>query len=265
VPDAKIEPKDLNGAVRASSDEVIVGSETEDPTKRFEVVTAITLSLGDHVSIDTSGLTGRLTGNITVRSGYDAVTRATGELSVEEGKYRAYAHNMDIRHGRLIFTGGPVDDPGIDISAVRKFPDVTAGVNVRGTLLQPRLSFFSEPSLAQAEIVSLLLSGSLSTTPTRQNGAAGNTALVQGGAMLAAELGQHVGIQEVGVESNLLTNDTSVVLGRYLSPRLYVGYGVSLTQQLNTLKLRYSLGDHWVVRTEVGQARGADLVYTIDK
>ncbi len=83
--------------------------------------------------------------------------------------------------------------------------------------------------------------------------------------MLAAELGQHVGIQEVGVESNLLTSDTSVVLGRYLSPRLYVGYGISLTQQLNTLKLRYSLGDHWVVRTEVGQARGADLVYTIDK
>jgi translocation and assembly module TamB len=83
--------------------------------------------------------------------------------------------------------------------------------------------------------------------------------------MLAAELGQHVGIQEVGVESNLLTNDTSVVLGRYLSPRLYVGYGISLTQQLNTLKLRYSLGDRWVVRTEVGQARGADLVYTIDK
>jgi translocation and assembly module TamB len=265
VPNAKIEPKDLNGAVRASSDEVIVGSETEDPAKRFEVVTAITLGLGDHVNIQTSGLTGRLTGNITVRSGYDAITRATGELSVEEGKYRAYAHNMDIRHGRLIFTGGPVDDPGIDISAVRKFPDVTAGVNVRGTLLQPRLSFFSEPSLAQAEIVSLLLSGSLSTTPTRPNGAASNTALVQGGAMLAQELGQHVGIQEVGVESDLLTNDTSLVLGRYLSPRLYVSYGISLTEQLNTLKLRYSLGDHWVVRTEVGQARGADLIYSIDK
>lgn len=265
VPDAKIEPKDLNGAVRASSDEVIVGSETEDPAKRFEVVTTVTLSLGDHVNIQTSGLTGRLTGNITVRSGYDAVTRATGELSVEEGKYVAYAHNMDIQRGRLIFTGGPVDDPGIDIRAIRKFPDVTAGVNVRGTLLQPRLSFFSEPSLAQAEIVSLLLSGSLSTTPTRPNGAASNAALVQGGAILAAELGQHVGIQEVGVESNLLTNDTSVVLGRYLSPRLYVGYGISLTQQLNTLKLRYSLGDHWVVRTEVGQARGADLVYTIEK
>ncbi|HVW70974.1 MAG TPA: translocation/assembly module TamB domain-containing protein [Steroidobacteraceae bacterium] len=265
VPLAKIEPKDLTGAVRASSDEVILGTAAEDPAKRFEVVTNITLTLGDHVSIQTSGLTGRLTGSITVRSGNDAVTRATGELSVEEGKYVAYAHNLDIQRGRLIFTGGPVDDPGIDIRAIRKFPDVTAGVNVRGTLLQPRLSFFSEPSLAQAEIVSLLLSGSLSTTPTRPSGAASNAALVQGGAMLAQELGQHVGIQQVGVESDLLTNDTSLVLGRYLSPRLYVSYGISLTEQLNTLKLRYSLGDHWVIRTEVGQARGADLVYSIDK
>jgi translocation and assembly module TamB len=265
VPNANIEPRDLTDAVRSSSDEVIVGSETEDPTKRFEVVTNVTLSLGDHVHIHTQGLTGRLTGNIAVRSGYDAVTRATGELSVEEGKYVAYAHNMDIRRGRLIFTGGPVDDPGIDIQAVRKFPDVTAGVNVRGTLLQPRLSFFSEPSLAQSEIVSLLLSGSLTTTPTRPNGAASNAALVQGGAMLAAEVGQHVGIQNVGVESDLLTNDTSLVLGRYLSPRLYVSYGISLTEQLNTLKLRYSLGDHWVVRTEFGQARGADLIYSIEK
>ena len=265
VPEARIEPSDLTGAVRASSDEVIVGAEEEDPTKRFEVVTNVTLSLGDRVHVQTQGLSGRLTGNIAVRSGYDAVTRATGELSIEEGKYVAYAHNMDIRRGRLIFTGGPVDNPGIDIQAIRKFPDVTAGVNVRGTLLQPRLSFFSEPSLAQSEIVSLLLSGSLSTASTRPNGAASNAALVQGGAMLAAQVGQYVGIQQVGVESDLLTNDTSLVLGRYLSPRLYVSYGISLTQQLNTLKLRYSLGDHWTVRTEFGQARGADLIYTIEK
>lgn len=266
IPNAKIEPKDLTGAVRSSSDEIIVGTEASDPAKRFEVMSSISLVLGDQVSIKTSGLTGRLTGNINVRSGYDAVTRATGELSIEEGKYVAYAHNMDITRGRLIFTGGPVDDPGIDVRAIHKFPDVTAGVNVRGTLLQPHLSFFSEPSLAQAEIVSLLLSGSLSTTPTRANGtAANNTALVQGGAILAQELGQHVGIQEVGVESDLLTNDTSLVLGRYLSPRLYVSYGVSLTENLNVLKLRYSLGDHWTVRTEVGQARGADLIYSIEK
>ena len=157
VPFAKIVPKDLTGAVRATPDEVIVGSAEEDPAKRFEVVSTITLTLGDRATIDTFGLTGRLGGSITVRSGYDAVTRATGELSIEEGKYTAYARKLDIQRGRLIFTGGPVDNPGVDIRAVKQYPDVTAGVNVRGTLLQPRISFFSEPSLPQSQIVSLII------------------------------------------------------------------------------------------------------------
>jgi len=264
VPYARIVPADLTGAVRSSSDEVLVGQEPADPANRFEVVSTITLSLADRVSIDTSGLTGKLTGNITVRSGYDKVTSATGELNVEQGKYTAYARKLDIQRGRLIFTGGPVGNPGIDIRAIKQFPDVTAGVNVRGTLLQPRLSFFSDPSLTQSQIVSLILAGgSLQSTQNRQAGA-GNELLAQGGAILAQQLGSHVGIEDVSLESDL-TNATSLVLGRYLSPRLYVSYGIALTEQLNVLKLRYSLGDRWTIRTEVGTARGADLVYTIQK
>jgi translocation and assembly module TamB len=264
VPYARIVPADLTGAVRSSSDEVIVGQEQGDPAERFEVVSTITLSLADRVSIDTNGLTGHLTGNITVRSGYAAVTSATGELSIEQGKYTAYARKLDIQRGRLIFTGGPIGNPGIDIRAIKEFPDVTAGVNVRGTLLQPRLSFFSDPSLTQSQIVSLILAGGSLESAQNRQGTAGNELLAQGGAILAQQLGSHVGIDDVSLESDL-TNQTSLVLGRYLSPRLYVSYGVALTEQLNVLKLRYSLGDRWTIKTEVGQARGADLVYTIQK
>ncbi len=265
VPYAKIVPADLKGAVLSSSDEVVVGEERVDPAKRFEVMSTITLTLGDKVNIDTSGLSGRLTGNITVRSGYDQVTRASGELSIEDGKYIAYARKLDIQRGRLIFTGGPVQDPGIDLRAVKEFPDVTAGINVRGTLQQPRISFFSDPSLPQSQIVSLILSGGgLESVQNPKTAGAGNAALAQGGAILAQQLGSRIGIQDVSLETDL-TNETSLVIGRFLSPRLYVSYGVSLTEQLNTLKLRYTLGDHWTVKTEVGQARGADLVFTIDK
>jgi translocation and assembly module TamB len=264
VPYAKIVPADMTGAVRSSSDEVIVGQEQTDPSKRFEVTSTITLSLGDHVSIDTTGLTGRLAGTITVRSGYDEATSATGELTIEKGKYSAYARKLDIQRGRLIFTGGPVANPGIDIRAIKEFPDVIAGVNVRGTLLQPRLSFFSDPSLTQAQIVSLLLAGGSFESAANHQAGAGNEMLAQGGAILAQQLGSHVGIEDVSLESDL-TNETSLVLGRYLSPRLYVSYGIALTEQLNVLKLRYSLGDRWTIKTEVGQARGADLVYTIQK
>jgi translocation and assembly module TamB len=262
VPYARIQPKDITGAVRVSSDEVIVGSEPQDVNERFEVFSTVTLALGDHVNVDALGLTARLIGNVTVRSGYDAITRGNGELSVAEGTYRAYARQLDIQRGRLIFTGGPITNPGIDVVAQKVFPgSVTAGVIVRGTLAQPSISFFSDPPLTQAQVASLILAGgSLEST---QN--AGNAALGQGAALLAAQLGSHVGIPDVSLETDPLLNETSLVLGRYLSPRLYVSYGVSLTQQLNTFKMRYTLGDHWTVRTEVGQAYGADLVYSITK
>jgi translocation and assembly module TamB len=118
--------------------------------------------------------------------------------------------------------------------------------------------------LTQSQILSLLLAGgSLESVQNRQNAAASQL-LAQGGAILAQQFGSKVGIQDVGLESDL-SNETSLVLGRYLSPRLYVSYGVSLTQQLNTVKARYSLSDRWTIKTEAGQARGADLVYTIQK
>jgi translocation and assembly module TamB len=261
VPQAKIQPADITAAVRASADEQIVGSEPADVSQRFEVVSTVTLVLGDHVNVDAMGLTARLTGSVTVRSGYDTITHGSGELSVAEGQYTAYARKLDITRGRLIFTGGPIDNPGIDVRAQKQFPDVTAGVNVRGTLLQPRMSFFSDPPLPQSQIVSLILAGG--SLQSAQN--AGNAAVGQGAALLAAELGSQVGLPDVSLETDPIANETSLVLGHYLSPRLYVSYGVALTEQLNVLKMRYTLGDHWTVRIEIGQARGADLVYTIER
>ena len=58
---------------------------------------------------------------------------------------------------------------------------------------------------------------------------------------------------------------TSLVLGKYLSPRLYVSWGVSLTESINTFKMRYTIDDRWTVKTEAGKESSADLVYTIEK
>lgn len=273
VPYARIVPTDLTGAVTSSSDEVIVGQESQNPADRFKVRTQITMTLGPDVNIDTMGLTGQLAGKITVRSGYDAITRATGELSVQKGEYAAYARKLEIQRGRLIFTGGPIENPGIEIRAIKRYPDVTAGINVRGTLQQPQMSFFSDPSLPQSQIVSLILSGGgggglqmmqATSTPQNQQATAANELLAQGGAILAQQLGSRIGLPDISLETDL-NNETSLVLGKYLSPRLYVSYGVGLTQQLNAIRLRYSLGDHWTIRTEAGQIRGADLVFSVEK
>jgi translocation and assembly module TamB len=267
VPYARIQPADLTNAVLPSADEVLVGPTEKIEKDPFRVTSEITLTLGDKVTIDTYGLTGHVTGSISERTLPDEPTRATGELQVKDGQYMALARKLDIERGRLIF-GGLLADPAVDIRAVKEFPDIKAGVNVRGTLREPRLSFFSEPSVPQSQIVSLLLAGGSlqSAQDSNRAGTPGARQEVAGqaAALLAAQLGNKIGIPDISVESDL-SNETSLVLGKYLSPRLYVSYGISLTESINTIKMRYTLDDRWTVKTEAGKERSADLVYTIEK
>jgi translocation and assembly module TamB len=268
LPYARLEHSQLANAVLPSGDEVMVGNRPPSPEEQFHVFSDVTLRLGDRVTVDTLGLSGRLSGSLRVNSDDTGINRGTGELNVEEGKYTAFGRKLDVERGRLLFSNGLLSDPGIDLRATKVFPDITAGVNVRGTLRTPRMTFFSDPPVTQSQIVSLLLAGgtleSIQNSSTA-NGGAARSGLVQGGAIVAQQLGSKVGIDDVGVESDLASNDTSLVLGRYLSPRLYISYGIGLAEALNTIKMRYTIGDHWTVKTEAGTNRSADLVYTIEK
>jgi len=268
VPYARFAPVELTGAVLPSSDEVLIGARVTPPEERFQVYTRLRLALGDDVRIETYGLAGKLSGRVMTSSSPGDPGTGVGELKVDEGKYTVLARRLDIERGRLLFNGGPLSNPGIDIRAVKRLPDIVAGANVRGTLREPTLSFFSEPPISQTQIVSLLVAGgtleSLQSNQTQQVGSARAELLAQGGAILASQLGAQLGLEDVTVESNQL-NQTSLVLGKYLSPRLYVSYGVSLTEAINTLKLQYTLGDRWTIRTEAGENRSADIFFTIEK
>ena len=55
------------------------------------------------------------------------------------------------------------------------------------------------------------------------------------------------------------------MVGRYLSPRLYVGYGVGLVESINTLNLNYKITDSWQLEVESGVNQGADLFYHFER
>lgn len=266
IPDARLTPTDLTGAVTASADERLIDAEPVDPESTFAVSSNLRLVLGDKVSLESFGLSGRLQGDISIQSAPATPTRAAGELRVSEGRYAALGRQLDIERGRLQFSGGLLSDPAIDVRAVKVFPDVKAGVNVRGTLREPRLTFFSEPSLPQSQVVSLILAGGgLESTQSGDPNKAGRDALLaQGSAILAQQLGQRIGIEDVGIEQNL-SNETSLVFGKYLSSRLYISYGISLAETINTLKMRYSINDRWTLRTEASKETSAEIVYTVEK
>ncbi|MGH8217247.1 MAG: translocation/assembly module TamB domain-containing protein [Steroidobacteraceae bacterium] len=272
IPDAHIAPADLTNAVSVSPDQVIVGELSEESDGHLDVSTRLSIELGDRVQIATQGLTGRLTGSVVVTSGGGSITHASGELRIAGGQYSAYGRQLDIDRGRLIYAASPLDNPGIDIRAVKRFHDpnvgaTVAGINVRGTLRQPQMTFFSEPPLAQQQIVSLVFAGGtlfggpqLGASATQNSSRNENAQLIgQGAALVGSQIGLPVGIEPT------YNNDTALMLGKYLSPRLYVSYGITLLQSLNIVKLRYTLGDHWALSTEFGQLGGADIVYTFQK
>ncbi|HSD75209.1 MAG TPA: translocation/assembly module TamB domain-containing protein [Steroidobacteraceae bacterium] len=270
VPHAFMTPADLSGAVLPSSDEVLVGSEPREGDSRFEVTVGVQLVLGKDVRVDSYGLEARIEGNIAAYVAPDEVSTATGELKIAEGKYSAYTRELDIERGRLIFTGGPVSDPGVDLRASKEFPEAVVGVNVRGTLRNPRLSFWSDPLLPQTQIASLIVTGGKLESfqsPTGANDKPGRDELLaQGSAILANQLGDQLGVDvgDIHLESDI-NDQTRLVLGRYLSPRFYVSYGISLTEAINTLKLRYTINDRWTIESEAGEARSADLEYKIER
>jgi translocation and assembly module TamB len=266
VPYAQLEPADLTNVVLASSDERIVGAQVADPEQRWLVAYDIQVVLGDEVRIESLGLRGRLGGSITVRGDETRDARADGDLNIAEGGKFAYlGRQFDIARGRLIYDNVPLADPGVDLRAQKVYPDVTAGVNVRGLLRNPVVTFFSEPALPRSQVESLILSGSLeSAQNSNRSGAARNAIITQGLSIAAQRMSSRIGIDDVGLETDL-SNDTSVVLGKYLTPRLYVSYGISLAEAINTLKMRFTLGDRWTIKTEAGKARSADIVYTIRK
>ncbi len=269
VPKARIEPRQLLGAVQPSTDEVLAGADAGlAAAGRYRIATDLRLLLGEQVHLNAFGLKGRLTGGVRLLAPPDEVAVASGEFEIDDGKYRAYNRELDVERGRLLFAGGPAADPGVDLRASKAVPGYEVGVIARGRLRKPQLTLYSNPSLPQTQIASLLLVGqTLDSLQSRDRAALGSSRselVTQGGGVLAGQLGRYLGLDEVSVQTDA-DYDASVVLGKFLSPRLYVSYGISLTEAINTFKLRYTIGDRWVLTGESGEAASADVLFTIER
>ena len=88
---------------------------------------------------------------------------------------------LKIRRGRLIFSNSFINNPVVDVEAIRTVDVTVAGVRIKGTLKNPQLSLFSEPSMPDADILSYLFQGrALSQNTLSQNQSNSNAALALG-------------------------------------------------------------------------------------
>jgi len=270
IPEARFEPRDVSQAVVVSRDVVVAGG--AEPARRepgWQIYSNVRVTLADTVRFKGFGFDGRVAGSLVLVDQPGKITTARGGLHVVEGTYKAYGQALTVEQGRLLFADTPVDNPGLDLRAVRKAGEVTAGARVRGTVKAPELALFSTPPMAQADILSYLVLGRPVSQVTQAEGqvlmSAASTVGLAGGELLAGWIGRELGLTDVRIESDASAQQPWLVVGTYLSPRLYVSYGLGLFEAGSTVHIRYRLGRKWTLQAESGRESGADLLYSIER
>lgn len=257
-------------AVAASPDVVVVNGSGQEPEQRWATHADVVVELGDAVRLSGYGFEGRLGGRLAIREQPGKVATATGELLILEGRYEAYGQELTVTQGRLRYAGNPINDPALDFRAIRQVEEVTVGIVVSGTLQSPELRLFSEPPMDDSNALAYLVLGRpLSGDVTESEGnllyRAALSLGFKGGNVLASQLAEQFGIEEVELESGPTPQESALVLGTHLSPRLYLQYAIGFAEAVNRLRVRYDLGGHWTLEAESGEHTSTDLLFTIER
>jgi translocation and assembly module TamB len=237
----------------------------EKPSSPFSPVVDVQVDLGENFRFKGSGADLRLEGALSVRTGPSQPLAAYGTIRIPDGKYEAFGAVLDIERGLLNFTG-PLTNPNINILAMRRRQEVAAGVQVTGTVQQPRVQLVSEPNVADEEKLSWLVFG--------HGGSGGGGTNAQTAARSAAtgllnklggdKVAKRIGLDELSIGKSAygMGSEQVVSLGKNVSERLAIGYEQSLAGAASVLKLTYQLSRSWSVVLRGGQVAGLDLSYT---
>lgn len=247
--------------VKVSDDAVIVGSEQLEQ-RPLKMKMDIDVEVGqDKLAFSGFGLSAELAGHLHIGDNLD--TR--GELNLNKGRYRAYGQRLTIRRARLFFAG-PIDQPYLDIEAIRRVDDVVAGLRLTGSAEQPTSAVFSEPAMSQEQALSYLVLGRPMSTGEDSNmlGEAALALGLAGSAPLTGEIAKQLGIQDFQLDTEGTGNSTSVVASGNITDKLSLRYGVGVFEPANTIALRYQLTKRLYLEAASGLASSLDLFFKRD-
>ncbi len=255
-----------------SSDVVIVGQErkTEESALRdLPLVLDVNVSLGRDFRFTGEGLDTRLAGRVHVSTTPAGSIAADGTIRAVSGTYFVFGQRLDIDRGRVIFDG-PVDNPALDVVALRKNLAVEAGVELTGTVKVPRVRLVSNPPVPDNEKLSWLLTGHGTEGSSRNDlamlGAASASLLSKGEQPITQRIANSIGLDDISVRDSgsTISGGTStqvVAFGKRISDRLNLVYEQGLTAASNALRIEYTLTRTLTLRAEAGVVSSLGLYF----
>jgi translocation and assembly module TamB len=249
---------------RLGSDVVIVGQPraTANATAALDVplVLELDVGLGNDLRFMAQGLDTKLAGQLRLTTGASGALVARGTINAVNGTYFVFGQRLDIDHGQLIFDG-PVDNPAIDVTALRRNLAVEAGVEVTGTVRVPRVRLVSNPPVPDGEKLSWLMTGQGLDRASRADvaalGAASAMLVGRGQRPLTTTLANSIGLDDISLRerSNAVISGTTsqvVAFGKRINDRLTLVYEQGLTVANNALRIEYALTRSLTLRAEAG-------------
>ena len=254
----------------------------------------VRLVVGERVLVRAEGIDARLGGSVDLAFQRPDRITSTGEIRVVQGRYRAFGAEMEIVRGRLSYAGGPIDQPTLDILALRTAGGVRAGITVGGLLRAPVIKLYSEPAMPDVDILAYILFGhALGASSSLEQ--AGMMAQVAGSllsrgqsAALQEQIRDRLGLSTLEIQAGETpgrmgyrpipaappgmtparpaegVSRTILTVGKYLTPQLYFSYGRSLFTGGNLFRLRYDIFTQWQIETQTGSASGVDIYYKVE-
>ena len=280
-----------DAAPPALGDDVVI---IEPDAKEVEQVggTSVTanvnVKLGDELHLSALGLNTRLGGELQLRMRPGQPLTGHGTLATRGGTFRNYGQDLTIERGLINFQG-PIDNPGLNVLALRKGLAVEAGIEVSGSAKHPVIKLVSSPDVPDPEKLSWLVLGRApSGEAGKDMGAllpAAQALLGGGGGGLTDGLQRGLGMDEFGIGSGELNSTqraaTSRVvgggqqvtgegvggqvlsMGKRLSSDLFVSFEQALGGAETLVKLTWQLSQRVSVVVRGGTDTSADVKYTV--
>jgi translocation and assembly module TamB len=186
------------------------------------------------------------------------------------GTYFALGQKLTIDRGQLIFDG-PLDNPALDVVALRKNLQVEAGVEVTGNARFPRVRLVSNPPVPDNEKLAWLITGQgldrASSGDIVALSAASAALLGRGQRPLNQELANRMGLDDISFAESSTATATGatrgqvVTFGKRLTDRLTLVYEQGLTVATNALRIEYALTRTLTLRAEAGVVGSFGIYY----
>lgn len=254
------------GTPKLGEDVIILGKTESIPETDLKILLkGLRIDLGNDFIVRGQGIDAQLTGAVTLTGLSHYHPHAEGSIQVKKGTYLAYGQVLVIEEGRFIFSG-PLDNPGINIRAMRNSKPVNAGIKITGTAFAPVTKLISEPNVPDSEKLSWLVLGhGMDQTAGNEFAMlslAAGAILTQGQSVpLQTQLARAAGLDEFSFSGGN-AESTALTLGKRLSSKLYLSYQKSINGLLDVARLTFNLTPRWSIRAESGNESAVDVLYT---